>query len=142
MIRLSLAFIIRLVVLLALCLVSCCHSTAAPAPQPKPRKPITRSDFIGKWECNWNSIDCVLLFAQDGFYACQWRHTVYIGSWSFESGILTINERLSSNTEPTDGSKLRFPVERVPGTGRDEPSGTILEILRRSSKPIAPSPLS
>lgn len=106
-----------------------CSLWGAPAPQPRPPRPLARADLVGTWSAVWDTHACVISLGADGRYLCWWPgEQIWHGSWHWGDGVLTIHERLVSDDVPHDPRPLRFV--RQPGGEFTRPPGHCLRLER------------
>ncbi len=81
---------------------------SAPAPRPRPPRPLTRADLAGVWLTTWGQTRATIHLARDGSYQCDWCGSLWVGSWSCTDTHLLISERPATDTEPRESAVLRW----------------------------------
>lgn len=81
---------------------------SAPAPRPRPPRPLTRSDLVGVWRATFGDLPTVIELRPDGRYWCDWASSPWHGSWALIDGDLLISERPAADDSPRESTVLRF----------------------------------
>ena len=88
----------------------------APAPLSPLRPPMQPSP-AGEWVMEWAGTTGPARFAGDGSYCCLWCGTMWLGRWSMEGSVLTVEEWLPGTHEwETPSLPFRWRARLRPGT--------------------------
>jgi len=91
-----------------------CQVLAAPAPLPKSRKDLSRTDLIGDWTMYWGGQTSKVRLSGCGAYRCEWSGVTFVGYWELDGeGKFVIRETIAPNDSRT---YQRYVVRFEPGT--------------------------
>lgn len=111
----------------------------APAPFPKPKKPLTRDSLVGTWAGKWGLMEGPVHLYRDGTYAGLWNDRWWVGTWDLNGSVLTITERKQEEDGRISDDLLTWRIH-LDGTGRKGRLATeVIGSFSFSLSPLAPS---
>ncbi len=70
------------------------------APRPlTPAKPAAPPSPVGEWVIEWQGGEGPCAFSPDGGFCCVWLERFWVGTWTLDKGVLTVDEHVPAADE-------------------------------------------